>query len=130
MRMRRILALATTIALLLIPTSASPAVAAANIQCQGEPPHHTGFQKQAAANIELTAARSTLDKKVAPLCLNPLFAASASSWWIMITVGGSDYIQYGFWNCQTWCGGLLPGGGTGGQQHEFYERNNGNWDGL
>jgi hypothetical protein len=128
--MKRVLALATTIALLLTPISASPAVAASNIQCQGGPSHFTGFLKQAAANVELTAARSTLDKQVAPLCLNPGAAASASSWWIMITVGGSDYIQYGFWNCQTWCNQIWPGGGTGGEQHEFIERNNGNWDGL
>jgi hypothetical protein len=72
-------------------------------------------------------------KQVAPLCLNPGTAASASSWWIMIyraPASAHDYIQYGFWNCQSWCNQIWPGGQTGGQQHEFYERHNGNWDGL
>jgi 3',5'-cyclic AMP phosphodiesterase CpdA len=130
MKLRRLSALAAATALLLQPTSASPVLAAANIQCQGGPGHHTGFQLAAAANVELTAARSTLDKKVAALCLNPGAQGSASMWWIMITAVGNDYIQYGFWNCQSWCNGGWPGGQTGGEQHEFYERNNGNWDGL
>lgn len=127
---------AVAIALALVATmatSASPVSAATNIQCQGGPSHFSGFEKQSAANIALTAARATLDKQGAPLCLNPGIATtSASSWWIMITQGpasANDFIQYGFWNCQTWCNFGWPGGETGGQQHEYYERNNGNWDG-
>lgn len=135
MTLKKLAVMAAVSAIALTVSWPTPVQAVTNIQCQGGPSHFSGFQKLAGAVQQLTAARATLDRQIAPLCNNPgaVPAPSASSWWIMITKGAAannDYIQYGFWNCQAWCNGGWPGGETGGQQHEFYERNNCNWDGL
>jgi hypothetical protein len=115
---------------LLMPVNS--VMAAGNAQCQGGPEHWSGATKTASAGNSLTQVRATLDKQVAPLCKNVGLLKSHTSWWIMIAQNAqsaNDFIQYGFWNCQTWCNFGWPGGETGGQQHEYYERNNGNWDG-
>lgn len=78
---------------------------------------------------KLTDVRAFLDNQTVPLCVNgtPL-APSASLWWVMIAqpASNNDYIQYGFWNCKTACGFLA---GTNNETHEFWERNNGNFNG-
>ncbi len=127
--MKRPFAFAAIVSILGILAPASPVAAATAIQCQGGPSHFAGFEKKAAIGTAVTDVRIALDKQVVPLCLNPGLAASASSWWDMITQGPSsanDYIQYGFWTCQTWCNFGWPGGGTNGEVHEFLEYNNGN----
>jgi hypothetical protein len=129
MTMRRIgIALMLSLALIGISAPSSVVYGAVAIQCQGGPSYFSGFQKSAGAGNKLTRVKAGIDKQATTLCLNPGLAASADSSWVMIEQGApsaNDYIQFGFWNCQTWCN-FAPGGGTGGQVKEFVEWNNGN----
>lgn len=89
----------------------------------------SGNHRLTGASTKLTDVRATMDNPTVPLCVNgtPL-APSASLWWVMIDQPATtnDYIQYGFWHCQTTCG---FNAGTNGETHEFWERNNGNFNG-
>lgn len=125
------LAVLMTVALLGARGLQSPARAGTAAQCQGGPTHFTGMQKTMAGSNALTLVRATIDKQSTDLCLNPGYPPqpSADSSWVMITQlppTANDYIQHGFWNCQSWCNYGAPGGETGGQVHEFFEWNNGN----
>lgn len=133
--MRRMgLALMLCLALVSIGTPVSSVYAAVAIDCQGGGSHWSGDIKTAAGTNQVTLVRAGIDKQATTLCLNNgiIPDASADSSWVMIAQGAStsyDYIQHGFWNCAAWCNFGLPGGETGGAVHEFFEWNNGQWDG-
>lgn len=108
------------------------AVAITITGCDGGTNIHGGSNKH--SSVVLSGVQATLDKQVVPLCINPLpWMISSASWWVMITKGGAsafDYIQYGFWDCAVGCGFGWPCCDTGGEEHEFIERNNGNIGGA
>lgn len=109
---------------------AATVVARTTLSCGDGGGVFQGSYRKASEVNHLTNVKAEMRKLVVPLCTNPAWNEySASSWWVMIaqTDSQSDYIQYGFWNCQTGCG--WASGSTNGEVHEFWERNNGNFGG-